>query len=76
MATYRQKLEKQRDELLDILSCDEQELRGTLRRQLGHIAEELDQIDAGQHWTQQETDTRLNIKLDLSRKTIKQMNQE
>lgn len=52
MPDYRANLEKSKNQLLRVLESNETVMRGALSRQLGQIVNEINLLDAGEHWTQ------------------------
>jgi hypothetical protein len=69
-AQYRATLEKQRDEILQILGSKNQDLRAQLVKELRHIVDELNALDEARSWVNS-LDTQPRIDLGLSKKVYK-----
>jgi hypothetical protein len=70
-AAYRANLERERDEILNVLDSGEQYARRHLAKRLREIVGELADIDAGQSWiNSRETKPRIRLD-DMSAKVLK-----
>lgn len=72
-SSYRQKLEKERDELQYLLSSGVQQGRGQMVARMRCVLTELDELETGEHWTQVQGDTQARIVLGELRSSLRKV---
>lgn len=73
-AGYRAALEKQRDEIMEVLKHPEKYSRMQLVKELRAIVQELADLDAGKSWINVD-DTHPQIELDLGKKILRTLDE-